>query len=219
MGQWNKLLANGHRALSVVECVMTLLPSAALQASGLQANAHMYTAFMDACVKEGSEDSLQLAFQLLDRMRWEGLTPTAVTLGCVLVACEKLQDVDMAFALYQQACDEVGGRNGLVGACMGLGTHPCMGTRPHAYIVQTLACTSPRPPHLQPLRTRNAQNAEREQALPLHSQGILPTDECHNVLINVCTEAGRLDDALEQVKRLARKHSALQQHTLNSLIR
>jgi pentatricopeptide repeat protein len=42
---------------------------------------------------------------------------------------------------------------------------------------------------------------------------VLPTDECHNCLIDVCTEAERLDEALALVKRLARKHGSMQQHT------
>lgn len=50
-------------------------------------------------------------------------------------------------------------------------------------------------------------------------QGVLPTDECHNCLIDVCTEAGRLDEALALVKRLARQNGSMQQHTLNSLTR
>jgi len=35
----------------------------------------------------------------------------------------------------------------------------------------------------------------------------------------VCTQAGRLDEALDLVKRLARQHGAMQQATLNSLTR
>jgi pentatricopeptide repeat protein len=50
-------------------------------------------------------------------------------------------------------------------------------------------------------------------------QGVLPTDTCHNLLIEVCTQAGRLDEALDLVKRLARQHGAMQQPTLNSLTR
>ena len=42
-------------------------------------------------------------------MRAEGLQPTVVTYGCLLVACERKRDVDTAFQLYQAACDEVGG--------------------------------------------------------------------------------------------------------------
>ena len=48
---------------------------------------------------------------------------------------------------------------------------------------------------------------------------MLPTDTCHNLLIEVCTQAGRLDEALDLVKRLARQHGAMQQQTLNSLTR
>lgn len=41
-------------------------------------------------------------------------------------------------------------------------------------------------------------------ALELYRQaceeGVLPTDECHNVLIAVCTDADRLDEALDLVR-------------------
>ena len=47
----------------------------------------------------------------------------------------------------------------------------------------------------------------------------MPTDTCHNLLIEVCTQAGRLDEALDLVKRLARQRGAMQQQTLNSLTR
>jgi len=50
---------------------------------------------------------VQLAFDLLDRMRAEGLAPSAVTYGCLLSACARRGDVGRAFQLYQQACDEV----------------------------------------------------------------------------------------------------------------
>ena len=51
------------------------------------------------------------------------------------------------------------------------------------------------------------------------AQGVLPTDECHNCLIDVCTEAGRLEEALDLVKRLARQHGRMQQAPLHSLVR
>lgn len=51
--------------------------------------------------------TVQLAFDLLDRMRAEGLAPSAVTYGCLLSACARRGDVGRAFQLYQQACDEV----------------------------------------------------------------------------------------------------------------
>lgn len=41
-------------------------------------------------------------------MRAAGLAPSAVTYGCLLAACERGGDVERAFALYKQACDEVG---------------------------------------------------------------------------------------------------------------
>ena len=55
------------------------------------------------------------------------MPPSEVTYGCLLVACERMGNVDRAFSLYKQACQ----------------------------------------------------------------QGIAPSDECHNILVNVCTATGR----------------------------
>ena len=65
--------------------------------------------------------------QVFEEMQQEGVAPTAVTYGCLLVACEQLGAVDRAFQLYKQACE----------------------------------------------------------------RGIVPTDECHNILINICAATGR----------------------------
>jgi pentatricopeptide repeat protein len=44
--------------------------------------------------------------QVFEQMCAEGMQATEVTYGCLLVACESLGDVDRAFALYKQACDQ-----------------------------------------------------------------------------------------------------------------
>lgn len=51
------------------------------------------------------------------------------------------------------------------------------------------------------------------------SNHVLPSDECHNMLIKIHSRAGRLDDALELVKQVARGHGEMQQQTMNSVIR
>lgn len=48
---------------------------------------------------------------------------------------------------------------------------------------------------------------------------VTPSDQMHNILISVCTRCGKLDDALDLVKSMARKHSNIQQHAMNSLTR
>ena len=48
---------------------------------------------------------------------------------------------------------------------------------------------------------------------------VTPSDQMHNILISVCTRCGKLDEALDLVKSMARKHSNIQQHTMNSLTR
>ena len=62
---------------------------------------------MDACTNLATPASLRLVSSLLRDMRAEGLAPTGITYGCMLVACEKQGDVDSAFQLYRQACEEV----------------------------------------------------------------------------------------------------------------
>ena len=48
---------------------------------------------------------------------------------------------------------------------------------------------------------------------------VTPSDQMHNILISVCTRCGKLDEALDLVKSMARKHSNIQQHAMNSLTR
>ena len=48
---------------------------------------------------------------------------------------------------------------------------------------------------------------------------VTPSDQMHNILISVCTRCGKLDEALDLVKGMARKHSNIQQHAMNSLTR
>lgn len=77
---------------------------------GLQFTAHNYSCVSPPPHHEHPHNppSLkQLAFELLGQMRGEGLAPSAVTYGCLLAACERSGDVERAFALYKQACDEV----------------------------------------------------------------------------------------------------------------
>lgn len=78
---------------------------------------------------------------------------TAITYGTAIRACEAMQDADLAFVLYKEACDG----------------------------------------------------------------GVVASVDVHNALIKVCTAAGRLDEALEEIKRLMRDHGDLQLATINAL--
>lgn len=123
--------------------------------SGISPNSILYTSFINATVREGSEASLKLAFDLANQMRESNIPLTDVTYGCLLLACEKKGDVSHALDLYQRACID----------------------------------------------------------------GVTPSDQMHNILISVCTRCGKLDEALDLVKGMARKHSNIQKHTMNSLTR
>jgi hypothetical protein len=89
----------------------------------------------------------------LRQMQEEGVAPSAITYGCALAACEALQDADLAFVLYKEAC----------------------------------------------------------------AGGVVPDVDVHNALIKVCTTAGRLDEALDEIKTLMRQHGHMQLATINSL--
>lgn len=79
----------------------------ALVEKGLRPNVHMFTSLIEAHVKEKSPQSLSKAFELWQQMRAvHGLAPSEVTYGVMLTACKYSKDVDRAFFLYQQACDE-----------------------------------------------------------------------------------------------------------------
>lgn len=85
-------------------------------------------------------------------MQQENVAPTAVTYGCLLVACEQLGDVERAFRLYKQACD----------------------------------------------------------------RGIVPTDECHNILINVCAATGRFAASLYPATLVVLVSSQYSEHLVRS---
>ena len=51
------------------------------------------------------------------------------------------------------------------------------------------------------------------------AEGIPPSDAMHDILIGVFSRSGRLDEALDLVKAMARRHAPMQQHTLDSLVR
>ena len=70
-------------------------------------NVQTYTSMMDAFLKDGGPQAADMVFSLFDEMQAANIAPTAVTYGCLLLACRLQRRVDLAFSLYQQACDEV----------------------------------------------------------------------------------------------------------------
>ena len=126
-----------------------------MQRKGLTPTVECYTSAIDACVKDGSETHLTLAFDLFQRLKRQKIRPTVVTYGCLFEALRATENVDGAFALYREAC----------------------------------------------------------------RYGISLSDRCHNVLISMCTEVGRLDDALDLIKVLVRTHGDIAEETMNSVTR
>ena len=97
-------------SIAICWCLCTLLLTrefGCLQEGGIAVNVQSYTSLMDAFLKDGGSHAADMVFQLFDEMRAAGIAPSAVTYGCLLLACRLQARVDLAFLLYQQACDEV----------------------------------------------------------------------------------------------------------------
>jgi pentatricopeptide repeat protein len=62
---------------------------------------------MDAFLKQGGLEAPEMVFHTFQEMQDAGVAPTAVTYGCLLLACGRERRVDYAFELYQRACDEM----------------------------------------------------------------------------------------------------------------
>ena len=73
----------------------------------MPATVQVYTSLMDAFLKEGGSEATDMVFRTFQEMQDAGVAPTAVTYGCLLLACGRGGRVDDAFQLYQRACDEV----------------------------------------------------------------------------------------------------------------
>ena len=93
------------------------------QDGGVAVNVMTYTSLMDAFLKKGGSQAADMVFSLFDEMRAAGIAPSAVTYGCLLLACRLQRRVDLAFSLYQQACDEA--RSAAVGVLQStqIGSH------------------------------------------------------------------------------------------------
>ena len=146
-------------------------------------------------MREGSAKSVQLAHDLLGQMREQGLQPSAVTYGCVLVACARAGNADTALQLYRQACDEV------------------RGAPPDPPLLEQGGGAAPRlPPAARraPSRAQPPTPSSAPRTAPPPRQGVVPSDKMHDILLEACTQAGRLEDALDLVKQLARQRAALQ---------
>ena len=73
----------------------------------MPATVQVYTSLMDAFLKQGGLGAPELVFHTFQEMLDAGVAPSAVTYGCMLLACRRERRVDYAFELYQRACDEV----------------------------------------------------------------------------------------------------------------
>ncbi|CAD7704658.1 unnamed protein product [Ostreobium quekettii] len=184
-----------------------------------------YNTLMSAFANTGR---VKRSMELLVDMQEDGLKPTVRTYGTLLNACAKALEVGRAQKLFKHmqaagvppsvecytslidACVKEGSPASLETAFVEFGAMKAAGLRPTAvtYGCLLVGCEKMRDTDHAFLLYREASDA-----------GVLPTDEFHNTLVNMCTRADRLDEALELVKSLARNHGAIELHTLNSLVR
>lgn len=161
-----------------------------MQTSGVIATSRTYVALMDACAKAARHD---VAARLMQLMRENGIKASVQTYTAFMDACVKdgsPESLALAFDAFDAMRAEALAPTAVT---YGVLLHACEAATDveRAFALYRMAC----------------------------EEGVLPTDECHNVLIKVCIRAQRLDEALDLVKSLARRHGSMQHHMLNSLIK
>ena len=120
-------------------------------------------------------------------MQHAGVAPTAVTYSCLLQACGVVQDVERALSLYQEACSAV---------CMAGNTYRLLRVCLELFMCLARCCTPPE--RCSSISSQHSTVSLSTHAYLLalvtpfwHVQGVLPSDECLNMLIRVCIEIGR----------------------------
>ncbi|KAA6419381.1 MAG: hypothetical protein FRX49_10640, partial [Trebouxia sp. A1-2] len=137
------------------------------------------------------------ALQVFDEMVSQGMKPTPQCYTSLLAACSRAGDLTAARRVFRtmHVFEEMKAGGNLKPTAT---TYGCL----------LMVC---------------ARQGAVDRAFLLYEEaydtGVLATDECHNILIGICSDAGRVEEALDLVKALASKHGSMRQATLNSLIR
>ena len=171
----------------------------------------------------------QVAVDLFREMTKAGIEPSERTYGALLHAFAKLGDADGASGVIQSLIDAGIQPNtvmytSFLHALVTSGTPASLDAAfSLAEEMQARGCELTQVTYGCLLLACDKLGGDVDRAFRVYQQacdqGIMPSDEMHDILIGVCTKGGRLDDALELVKAMARTHAALQQHTMDSLVR
>jgi len=163
---------------------------AEMKAYGIEADEVTYATMLHACAEASN---LQGAKEVMRSMKSSGMRPSATAYTALMAAC--INDGTQA------AVDQV---FELLAEMRAAGVQPTDVT----YTVVLRACVARR---------------DIGTAFALYEQAaggrILLDDQCHNLLIKLCTLTGRLDEGVDMVKEVARMHGEIQSHTFNALIR
>jgi pentatricopeptide repeat protein len=167
------------------------------------ANAFTYTALIDAQVKGRDPDA---AFATFERMKSAGVAPTVVTFGCLLNAC-RAEFMNTPRASRREALGE---------------DLPALPSMKNASSSESHAASDAE----KETRIFDANSARSHiavsRAYDLLSQmsrfGVCPNDRCQNALVRVVSEAGRVDDALDEVKKIARGGGRFERATLEGVV-
>ena len=161
------------------------------------ANAFTYTALIDAQVKGRDPDA---AFATFERMKRAGVAPTVVTFGCLLNACRADPRADASGADREE-----------IVAALPAETTP----------KKEEQRASPADKKRDQKRDGD-ENVSVSRAYDLLAQmsrfGVCPNDRCQNALVRVVSEAGRVDDALDEVKKIARGGGRFERATLEGVV-
>ena len=161
------------------------------------ANAFTYTALIDAQVKGRDPDA---AFATFERMKSAGVAPTVVTFGCLLNAC-RAEFMNTPRASRRADGENLPDSSQIKNASESRSTDAGKETLDDAEARSQLAVS---------------------RAYDLLSQmsrfGVCPNDRCQNALVRVVSEAGRVDDALDEVKKIARGGGRFERATLEGVV-
>ncbi|KAL0055731.1 hypothetical protein WJX82_003881 [Trebouxia sp. C0006] len=166
------------------------------------------------------------SLQVFDEMVSQGMKPTPQCYTSLLAACSRAGDLTAARRVFRtmHVDRNVAAYTALMDACLKKGTPAALDEAFEVFEEMKAAG------NLKPTATTYgcllmvcARQGNVDRAFLLYEEaydtGVLATDECHNILIGICSDAGRVEEALDLVKALASKHGSMRQATLNSLIR
>ncbi|KAL0036148.1 hypothetical protein WJX79_005812 [Trebouxia sp. C0005] len=166
------------------------------------------------------------ALQVFDEMVSQGMKPTPQCYTSLLAACSRAGDLTAARRVFRtmHVDRNVAAYTALMDACLKKGTPAALDEAFEVFEEMKAGG------NLKPTATTYgcllmvcARQGAVDRAFLLYEEaydtGVLATDECHNILIGICSDAGRVEEALDLVKALASKHGSMRQATLNSLIR